>query len=155
MTEDKRNSNNSKTISQEDALKAMAARHEAWDQPVAEVVAHDEPHAEGAQLAMDVTQPFQAVQAQARKPAAHAASHNLKKVMIPLLIVVGGLLLLMGGAVAFLDATGTLKDASETGPLGGPVGRVLVYSAFPLGVILLVGAWLFHREVKQQADRRP
>jgi hypothetical protein len=74
--------------------------------------------------------------------------HQLKVFMIPLLLTVGGLLMLSG---IFILATGSgarsgtafVRSFSQWYPL----------AALPLGAILLAGAWWFRREI--QDSQRP
>ncbi|RPI61441.1 MAG: hypothetical protein EHM48_05640 [Planctomycetaceae bacterium] len=135
MKADSQDAPNNKDISQEDALKAMAGDVDVTERREA-VAAFD---AAGS--------PNIAARATNRNAT---AARNFKRTMIPLLIVVGGLLLIMGAAVAVLDATGRLQNVGDSAVTGGAFRTVLVYSAFPLGIILFVGAWMFHKETKSK-----
>jgi len=73
------------------------------------------------------------------KQAGQASAQHFKRIMIPLLIAVGLLLIVLGAlAAAVLHSA----DSVATGTM------VAVVAAFPLGAFLLCGAWLFHRETK-------
>ncbi|MDY6914362.1 MAG: hypothetical protein SVT52_07900 [Planctomycetota bacterium] len=85
-----------------------------------------------------------------------AHAHQYKRTMIPLLLVVGVLLFILSGVTMFVLLTG--RSAGGAGPemsqnLLMRNGVWLVVFAMPLGAILLVGAWLFHRDVSQ-AERK-
>jgi hypothetical protein len=74
---------------------------------------------------------------------------QFKKTMIPLLLVVGVMLFILGGIVAAV----VLPGAEGRGLFSRPFAIAAVVAAFPLGAILLFGAWFFHRETKQSQDR--
>ncbi len=74
-------------------------------------------------------------------------THQFKRTMIPLLIAVGVLLFILGGVVAAILPSGKGTSTEDAGLLMG-AARWAVVAAFPLGAILLFGAWLFHRETK-------
>ncbi|MFW6132764.1 MAG: hypothetical protein ACOC8F_02620 [Planctomycetota bacterium] len=76
-----------------------------------------------------------------------AHHHQFHRAMIPLLVVVGILLFVLGFVVAILGPA-----RAETSMFGGTMTTVAVVVAFPLGAILLFGAWFFRREVAR-ADR--
>ena len=67
----------------------------------------------------------------------HAVGHQLKAMMVPLLLVSGILLFLLGGAAAFFTDDRTTMT------------KIAIFASFPLGAILLVGAWMFHHDVKE------
>jgi len=70
-----------------------------------------------------------------------AQSDSLKRFFVPLLLVVGGLLWLLGGGVAVMSMLGRIQtDALKI---------IMIVSAFPLGAFLMLGAWLFHRDAKR------
>jgi hypothetical protein len=90
-----------------------------------------------------------------RTRKAHA--HQYKTIMIPLLITMGVLLLLMAAYALFM-ATGTdvrpdpdgLAAAKPVEPsAAASFQRWFPFLAFPLGAILLVGAWWFHKDVNR------
>lgn len=76
-------------------------------------------------------------------------AHQFKTIMVPLLVTVGSLLLLCG-AIMLAGAGGDPQEAP-----GGPEGFHGIFrkwfpvAAFPVGVILLAGAWYFHRELRR------
>ena len=153
-----------------DALRAMAAgEHSAPDAaeapdplggqsapaPAGEAAADAE---ELAQV-RDLTEGHDAPEARARRAAdfqarqhvAHA--YHYKRTMIPPLLVVGVLLLLAGGGALVIKVLDGRGDHSL--PTDSPLLRHagwLVLSSWLLGAILLLGAWLFHRDVTE-ADR--
>lgn len=102
---------------------------------------------------------FAARQAQARKfqQANALAQHlQLKKFAIPLLLVVGALLLLMGTILVFMLPPSAPEGAAtnpDTSLATSPWTKVMVFSAFPMGLILMLGAWLFHQDVRRQEKR--
>jgi len=85
--------------------------------------------------------------------AAQAHHHQFKRTMIPLLIVVAGMLFVLGAVVAAILPG--REQAGRGGILSGLWAWVAVWVSFPLGAILLFGAWFFHREVRlaEEADR--
>ncbi len=71
-----------------------------------------------------------------------ASSAAYKRTMIPLLLVVGGLLILVGALSAWM-----LLRQVDTG--GHSAALVLVtLVSFPLAALLVFGAWWFHRDVR-------
>ncbi len=78
-------------------------------------------------------------QAQARK-ATHA---QLNKLMFPISLVSGLTVLILATVVVILKPDGSNM------PLPPLAARIVTFSAFPLGLLLLVGAWWFHHESKQ------
>ena len=69
--------------------------------------------------------------------------------MVPILLITGILLLFLGGIVMFM-----MRDATDaytgSGMLGNPaLKRMMVITSFPLGAILMVGAFLFHKDIKR------
>jgi len=88
--------------------------------------------------------------------ARKAHAHQYKTIMIPLLITLGVMLLLMGAFALFRDLGGTEARPDPYGfPTPKPVDRGsfqrwFPFLAFPLGAILLVGAWWFHRDVNRK-----
>jgi hypothetical protein len=70
--------------------------------------------------------------------AQKSSNDSLKKFFVPLLLVVGALLWVMGGIVGYMVATEKIHSSG--------VKTLMIVSAFPLGAILMAGAWLFHRE---------
>ena len=70
-------------------------------------------------------------------------AHMYKKTMIPLMLVVGAMLVLIGFSAAAMvlqsDTTDTLYYSRM---------KIVMYVSFPLAAVVLVGAWWFHRDVK-------
>jgi hypothetical protein len=73
--------------------------------------------------------------------------------MIPLLIVVAGMLFVLGAVVAAILPG--REQSGGGGLLSGPMAWVAVWVSFPLGAVLLFGAWFFHREIRgaDEAER--
>jgi uncharacterized membrane protein len=86
--------------------------------------------------------PNAARQAQAQ---ARAHAHSYKKFMIPLLLVVGGLLVLVGLISSGMAFKGAVDESALS---DARMGLVAVIS-FPLAAVLLIGAWWFHRETSR------
>lgn len=78
-----------------------------------------------------------------RRGRAHA--HAYKKSMIPFLIVVAAMLLLVGCISAGIVVPAWVSEERTSDP------RMTLVSiaSFPLAGVLLLGAWMFHRDVKQ------
>jgi len=85
-----------------------------------------------------------------RSGAAHA--HHFRRTMIPLLLTVGGLLFLLAIGTLVMMAT-TEEAALQQNPYLMRYGKWCIIAAFPLGAILLVGAWLFHGDVKRSEQK--
>lgn len=80
--------------------------------------------------------------------AGRAHAEQFKKFMVPLLLVSGVLLFVLGGAASFV-VFGDEAPRAEDALLSLGARKLLVLAAFPLGAILLLGAWLFHLEVRR------
>ena len=95
-----------------------------------------------------------AVQFDARTRHAHA--YQFKKTMIPLLLVVAAVLLIMGTVAVFLPgAPGANQAGSDAASSGSTVQAYrpwLILSAFVVGPILLLGAWMFYLDTRR-SDR--
>ena len=75
---------------------------------------------------------------------ARANVNAYKKMMIPLLLVVGVLLILIGLlGVSMLIAA----EEADSGTRWHALMTAVALVSFPLGAILLFGAWWFHRDV--------
>jgi len=104
------------------------------------------PRGEGASLAR--RNRSAAFQHQSRR--VHA--EQFKRAMIPLLIVVGAMLLLLGAAM--LTMLPGAEQAAQARARGSDAlahkawTRPLVLASFPLGAILFLGAWLFRRDLR-------
>jgi len=84
----------------------------------------------------------------ARSTRAH--SEQYKRTMIPLLVIVGGLLVLAGaGTLAMLIQQKQGGCVLGEGNLLLRYGAWFIVAAWILGAILFVGAWMFHRELSQ------
>jgi len=65
-------------------------------------------------------------------------------------VVTGVLLLALGGIMMFMMGQGDAYEYTGVGMLHDPgFKRIMVIAAFPLGAILLVGAWLFRADLKR------
>ena len=90
---------------------------------------------------------YQARGARGARIAGRQARANVnayKKMMIPLLLVVGALLILIGLlGVSMLIAA----EEADSGTRWHALMTAVALVSFPLGAILLFGAWWFHRDV--------
>jgi hypothetical protein len=84
--------------------------------------------------------------------SARAQHQQMKKFMIPLLVTVGVLLFLFGGYL-LTKLPGQAEAAADGSMLARPWAKFVVLAAFPLGAILMLGAWLFHQDV-QRAEKK-
>ena len=92
-----------------------------------------------------------AVQRQTR--AAYA--HQYKRTMLPLLLVVGLLLLVLSTATLVMLVSAAEPDPyhmQSYGTILQKYGKWTVLIALPLAVLLLLGAWLFHRDLRRLHD---
>lgn len=91
----------------------------------------------------------QAVSAQKRGRQAHGV--QFRKTMVPILLITGLLLFVLGGIVAaMLGDQGVAGDYYYENKMEDPAfQKILVWVAFPLGAMLLAGAWFFHVEAKR------
>jgi len=95
--------------------------------------------------------PFAGDPAQARtaRAAGHdrrrTRAHAYKKSMIPFLIVVAAMLLVVGCISAGIVVPAWLSEE----PTSDPRMTLVSIASFPLAGVLLLGAWMFHRDVKQ------
>jgi len=139
----------SKTVSPElSKLKALAGGG-------AEVAVVDgsegSPQAEGfvATDAPVMRPPRRAAKLQANTRRMHGQS--FKQTMIPLLLVVGGLLILFS-IVTFVML---VSDGYDSNPMamGGlqMYGKYFIVAALPIGAILIMGAWLFYLDTRKSA----
>ena len=82
----------------------------------------------------------------------HAA--QFKKTMIPLLLSVGGLLLVFSGVTVFtLLVGGGSQDGPAQVTMLSKYGPVVVMVSCPLAAMLMAGAWWFHRETDGSQDK--
>lgn len=107
--------------------------------------------------AAGVNSPAAIAQRTARAQLAHA--HNFKKTMVPLLLVAGVLLILLASAVILLNGLDSSPASASASMFDASTRKVLVLLAYPLSAILLMGAWMFHRDVtratRQDSAERP
>ena len=84
---------------------------------------------------------------EANQGKAHAA--QFKAVMIPLLLAVGAILLVIGVICLFAGRQGDEGSFTISGVLFGVAYITwITILSFPVGAILLFGAWLFRRELR-------
>ena len=100
---------------------------------------------EAAAFAGDPAQarPARAAGHHRRRGRAHA--HAYKRSMIPFLIVVAAMLLVVGCISAGIVVPAWLSDERASDPRM----RLVSIVSFPLAGVLLLGALMFHRDVKQ------
>ncbi len=88
-----------------------------------------------------------------RRPAPAVHAHHFKQFMIPMLLIVGVMLVGMGATLGLI-----LINRSDTvGPptmIDQPWVPWAVVASFPLGAIMFVGAWMFHREGKNARAKK-
>jgi len=85
-----------------------------------------------------------------QKNRARVHAEQFKRMMVPILLVTGVLLIALGAIVAFMMRGAPVDAAPSVGILDDPnVKRIMVITAFPLGAILMVGAWMFRMDVKR------
>jgi hypothetical protein len=84
-----------------------------------------------------------------RRAQAQATGMQMKKTMIPLLMVSGVILVLLGGLTAFMSGNG---EVGETGMFDSGTIALLTIAAFVLGPILIIGGWLLHVDVKKSGN---
>ena len=79
---------------------------------------------------------------------ARANAQQFKRMMVPILLITGLLLLFLGAVVMYL-----MRDVPDTGTgsfLHNPkIRRIMVITSFVLGPILMGGAWMFRSDVKR------
>ena len=138
-----------------DALAAMAAGEHPHEEPAEEASA-DETIPLAKPLAWDDSAGDATIDpaavptstaaeraAQHRTKSREALGRQFKKTMVPLLLISGALLIILGAVVALF------KPDGEGNRFLSPGGAKIVAGlSFPLGMLLLAGAWLFHRDVK-------
>jgi len=79
-------------------------------------------------------------------------AEQFKRMMVPMLIVTGILLMVLGGIVGFM-MRGDPEMHTGSGPLHDPTLKtIMVCTAFVVGAILLIGAWMFRADLKR-ADK--
>ncbi|MFP4141272.1 MAG: hypothetical protein ACOCZU_02275 [Planctomycetota bacterium] len=79
-----------------------------------------------------------------RQAQAKATGTQIKKTMVPLLLVSGVILLLLGGLTSIMRASGDVTEAD-----GSNTVLLLTVAAFVLAPILIIGGWLLHADVKK------
>lgn len=87
---------------------------------------------------------------QTQSRLAHA--HQYKKIMIPLLLVVGGMLLLICVATAIMVVRYGGKEAAQPSAMVQSAPWFIPCAGL-LGAVLLLGAWMFHRDTSK-ADKK-
>ncbi len=143
------------------ALEAMASgRHE---EPRTDQPPHDPPAPpttadpadpadgpiEGFEFVQTNSTPEQRKARQQRIQAAAQKHHGeqFKKTMVPPLLVCGVLLVLLGGV-----ALATVRGDVDVPMVGGGGARIVIYASFPLGAMLILGAWWMHRQTAATDD---
>jgi hypothetical protein len=86
--------------------------------------------------------------ANANRMAQHAQTHQFKKIAIPLLLAVGALLLVMCITMGVMLLTGGMGHGDMT------MYVVFVVAALFVSLILLAGAWYFHKEIHSHQQRQ-
>lgn len=76
------------------------------------------------------------------RQSAAVNAHTFRKTMIPVLLVVGVLLMVVGGLSFYLS--------HEGGGRGDRLLMLIMVVSFPLAAVLFFGAWYFHHEVTRR-----
>jgi hypothetical protein len=84
-----------------------------------------------------------------QKQSSRVHAEQFKRMMVPILAITGILLILLGSIVAF-----TLKHTdsgySTPGMINDPNFRlIMTMAAFVVGAVLLLGAWLFRKDLQR------
>ena len=111
--------------------------------PVEESEEYDAEIAEATGLAGEDA--FAARRARAATIGSHSAAanqHTFKRTALPLLVVMGVLLILVGLASAGVLVANQGKGSRDTEL------TVLMIACFPLSAVMFFGAWWFHRDIK-------
>jgi hypothetical protein len=84
-----------------------------------------------------------------QKQQSQVHAEQFKRMMVPILMITGILLVLLGAIVMFM-VKGEPAGYTGTGLLNNSsLKRIMVITSFPLGAILMVGAWLFRADIKR------
>jgi len=89
-----------------------------------------------------------------KKQSRHVHAEQFKRIMVPMLTVTGILLLVLGSVVAAMNRGEQLPSGGQGFLYERTVQKALVIAAFPLGAILLVGAWFFRTDLKRAGNRK-
>ncbi len=135
------------------ALNAMARSDEAVSDPgdfaaAAETVADDISHEVfvGGDVPLGV---FGGTHVTAGDGYHRHHAHMYKKTMIPLLLVVGAMLVVIGLVAAAMVLSATPEQKFYT---WYPRMKLLLFVSFPLAAAVLAGAWLFRRDVNKVTE---
>jgi hypothetical protein len=110
--------------------------------------------AAASSAAMPTIQPQRATRLQANVRRSHSQAY--KRMMIPLLIVVGMILIGISALTLVMLMGGASDDPDSIAAEGtglAEYGKFFVLAALPLGAILLMGAWLFYLDLKRSEAR--
>lgn len=161
---------NEKNLNADDALRFLAGGGEIKDEsqvegPSASQVAGELADAETIEAGAFV--PAAAPGARPGAPSAYAPtrvraesfsrqargvhSTQFKRMMIPLLVVVGALLLVMG--ILIMSIIAMRNPAISSNDFFSQYGWMFVCLAIPMGLILLGGAWMFWKDLAAQEKR--
>jgi len=84
-----------------------------------------------------------------QKQRSRVHAEQFKRMMVPILVITGILLIALGSIVAVMMRQDDLGYIAP-GMFNDPVfKRIMVIAAFQLGAIMLVGAWLFRMDLKR------
>ncbi len=82
--------------------------------------------------------------------------HAFKQTMIPLLLVVGGVLILLS-IITMLILAGDSADENAIGAEGSYMrtyGKFFIIASLPIGAILIMGAWMFFLDTRKSGGAR-
>lgn len=155
---------NEKNLNADDALRFLAGGGEIKDEsqvegPTAAQVAGEVADAETieagsfvpASSAPNAYTPTRVRAEGINRQARNVHSHQYKRMMIPLLIVVGALLLVMG--ILILLIISMRNKAINTNDFFATYGWMFVCLSIPMGLILLFGAWMFWKDLQAHEKR--
>ena len=93
---------------------------------------------------------------QRQRSRVHA--EQFKRMMVPILVVTGALLMVLGGIVGYMMRPGGPLTPLPGDEMVADMGfkKIMVGASFVIGAILLVGAWMFRMDLKraEAADQR-
>ena len=82
--------------------------------------------------------------------------HAFKQTMIPLLLVVGGVLILLS-MITMIILAGDSSDIDAMAAEGSPMrtyGKFFIIASLPIGAILIMGAWMFFLDTRKSGGAR-
>ncbi|MDP6545683.1 MAG: hypothetical protein QGH60_16995 [Phycisphaerae bacterium] len=125
-----------------DAAAALAAQTTATATPAAV------PGAGSGGTAASGARKARASAMQRQRTRVHA--EQFKRMMVPILLVTGILLMILGGIVGVMMRKAGPSPYHDTGGFDGvSFKKIMVIASFVIGAILLIGAWMFGADIKR------